>query len=111
VPVDAYEVPHEMREALRLARPTSVFPFTRTSIPHVDLDHTIPYVPGRPRQTRIDNLAPMVRFGHRVKTFGRGWTVSQDVPGVYEFRTPHGYRVRVDADGTHDQGRDPTPLP
>jgi hypothetical protein len=115
VPVDAYEVPHAMREALRLARPSSVFPWTRSGSPGVDLDHTRPYVPvgagGSPRQTRIGNLGPLTRFGHRVKTFGRGWQLRQPSAGVYLWRTPHGYWFRVDDDGTRPLGRDPDLTP
>ena len=111
VPVDAYEVPVRMREALRLARFSSVFPWSRTGTHHPDVDHSKPYVPpdrgGPPGQTRIGNLGPMHRFGHRVKTHGRGWVHRQPRPGVYLWRTPHGYWFRVDNDGTHPLGRDP----
>jgi hypothetical protein len=107
VPVEAYEVPHDMREALRLARPSSVFPWTRSDVTSPDFDHTEPYVPGADHpQTRVGNLAPMVRFGHRVKTFGRGWVLRQPEPGVHLFRTPHGCWSRVDNDGTHALGPD-----
>ncbi len=110
-PVDAYEVPAEMREALRLTRPSSVFPWTHTAGRAVDLDHTRPFVPlaagGPPGQTRVSNLGPMVRFGHRVKTHGRGWQHRQPRPGVYLWRTPHGYWFRVDRTGTRPLGRDP----
>jgi hypothetical protein len=51
----------------------------------------------------------MIRFGHRVKTHGTGWHVEQPVPGVYLWRTPHGYWYRVDADGTHALGKNPDP--
>lgn len=109
VPVEAYEVPHAMREALRLARPTSVFPWSRTGSAEPDLDHSRAFVPsaagGPPGQTRVGNLGPIIRFGHRVKTFGRGWTMRQPRPGVYLWRTPHGYWFRVDNDGTHPLGR------
>jgi hypothetical protein len=111
VPVDAYEVPHAMREALRLARPSSVFPFSHSGSASPDWDHTRPYLDpahgGPPGQTRTGNLGPMVRFGHRVKTHGRGWHVRQPSPGIYLWRTPHGYWFRVDNDGTHALGRDP----
>lgn len=111
VPVDAYEVPDAMRETLRLARPSSVFPFSHTSSHRPDWDHTAPYVPvaagGPAGQTRMENLGPMIRFGHRVKTHGRGWVHRQPRPGVYLWRTPHGYWFRVDNQGTHALGRDP----
>ena len=104
LPVDAYEVPASMREAVRLSRPSSVFPFSHTTA-EPDLDHTVAYVApargGPPGQTRVANLGPMTRFAHRVKTHGRGWRHHQPVPGVYLWRTPHGYWCRVDQHGTH----------
>jgi hypothetical protein len=65
---------------------------------------------GPPGQTRVENLAPMVRFGHRIKTHGRGWRHRQPVPGTYLWRTPHGYWFRVDRHGSHRLGRDPDSL-
>jgi hypothetical protein len=107
-PVDAYEVPAAMREALLLSRPSSVFPWSTSLGP--DVDHTVPYVSmdhgGPPGQTGIDNLGPLDRFGHRVKTHAPGWHLDQPTPGVYLWRSPHGYRYRVDADGSHPLGRD-----
>jgi hypothetical protein len=114
LPVDCYEIPDAMRETVRLSRPSSVFPWTHTGTHSADLDHTRPYVRvgegGAPGQTRVDNLGPMVRFGHRIKTHGRGWRHRQPVPGVYLWRTPHGYWCRVDRHGTHGLGRDPDSL-
>ena len=49
----------------------------------------------------------MTRFGHRVKTHGRGWRHHQPVPGVYLWRTPHGYWTRVDRHGTHPLDQSP----
>jgi hypothetical protein len=115
LPVDAYEVPASMAEALRLSRLSSVYPWSSTGSMTPDCDHTKPYVPvesgGSPGQTRIANLGPMVRFGHRVKTHGRGWRHRQPSPGVYLWRTPHGYWFRVDRHGTHPLGRDPDGSP
>ena len=103
LPVDAYEVPAGMREALKLSRLSSVFPFSHTTA-EPDLDHTTAYLPpekgGPPGQTRTDNLGPLTRFTHRVKTHGRGWRHRQPVPGVYLWRTPHGYWFRVDRHGS-----------
>jgi hypothetical protein len=53
------------------------------------------------------DIGPLVRFGHRVKTFGRRWQLRQPCAGVYVWRTPHGYWFRVDNDGTRPLGRDP----
>ena len=111
IPVDAYEVPAAMRESLQLSRPSSVFPYSHTRSQTPDFDHTVPFVPaargGPPGQTCIENLGPMVRFGHRVKTHGRGWRHRQPLPGVYLWQTPHGYWFQVDQDGTHALGRNP----
>ena len=111
VPVDAYEVPGRMREALRLARPSSVFPWSHTSSVRPDVDHTVAYVGmregGPPGQTRVGNLGPLTRFAHRVKTHGRGWRLRQPRPGLYLWRTPHGYWFRVDNHCTHPLGKDP----
>ncbi|QWZ09421.1 hypothetical protein KRR39_06535 [Nocardioides panacis] len=113
LPVDTHEIPTAMREALRLSRPTSVFPFSQTQTQaEPDLDHTIAYLSpdrgGPPGQTRTGNLGPMTRFGHRVKTHGRGWRHHQPVPGVYLWRTPHGYWTRVDQHGTRPLEWSPT---
>jgi len=109
LPVDTYEIPPAMREALRLSRPSSVFPFSASDSHAGDVDHTIPSVAvdrgGPPGQTRIDNLGPMTRFAHRVKTHGRGWRHLQPSAGVYLWRTPHGYWFRVDQHGTTALGQ------
>jgi hypothetical protein len=62
---------------------------------------------GRRGQTRPGNLGPLHRFAHRVKTHGNGWSLTQPRPGVFIWRTPTGYVVRVDQDGTHQLGRHP----
>ena len=73
-----------------------------------DSDHTRSYVPGVAGQTRITNLGPLVRFGHRVKTFGRGWQLRQPTAGVYLWRTPHDYWFRgVRTTAPTRLGRDP----
>jgi hypothetical protein len=101
---DAYEVPTRLREAMRLRQPMEVFPFGTNRSRGVDLDHTRPYVSpddgGPPGQTCVDNLGHMSRFPHRVKTYGR-WRVRQPSPGVYLWRSPHGYYWVVDHTGTH----------
>ncbi len=60
---------------------------------------------GPPGQTRIGNLGPLGRTAHRVKTHAPGWRHHQPVPGVYLWRTPHGYWYRVDGHGTHALGQ------
>ena len=108
VPVDAYEIPRAMREALTVARPYEIFPWGTLASRSADLDHTTPYRPpddgGPPSQTRPDNLGPLARAHHNAKTHG-GFTLHQPTPGTYLWRTPTGYRYRVDHTGSHPLGR------
>jgi hypothetical protein len=109
VPVDAHEVPAELAEAARQLHPYTVSPFstTRSRGKHVDDDHTERYVPDpdQPGQTRLDNLGPLGRGGHRYKTFARGVTVAQPTLGVLVWRTRHGFCFQVDQHGTHPLGK------
>ena len=102
-PVDGYQVPDRMAEAVRLRTPVDAFPFSTSTRRGLDLDHTIPYRPpddgGPPGQTRTDNLAPLTRRHHRVKTHGR-WQVQQVWDGVLVWRSPHGRHYLVDHTGT-----------
>ena len=60
-PVDGYEIPRRIREAMFLRMPASCFPYAAGSR-RMDLDHTKPYVPpargGPPGQTGVHNLGP-----------------------------------------------------
>ncbi len=111
-PVDGYEVPDRLREQVHLRTPAGVFPWSGNLSRRKDLDHTVPYLSpdsgGPPGQTRVGNLGPLSRYGHRVKTHGRGWRHHQPVPGVFLWRTPHGYWFRTDHTGTHPLGKNPT---
>ena len=104
VPVDAYEVPETMREALHLRNPADVFPYGSNTSRRKDADHTIPYLSpdqgGPPGQSRLGNLGPLSRFPHRLKTHSR-WRLRQPEPGVYLWRSPHGHYWLVDHTGTH----------
>jgi hypothetical protein len=110
-PVDGYEVPEPMAEAVRLLHPTCVYPWSPSSSRGADNDHSKKYVPqdrgGPPGQTHPDNLGPLRRPEHRVKTHGRGWRHYQPEPGIYLWRTPHGFWVRVDHTGSHALGKHP----
>jgi hypothetical protein len=101
-----------MREQVQLRTPAGVFPWSGNLSRRKDLDHTVPYLSpdsgGPPGQTRVGNLGPLSRHGHRVKTHGRGWRHHQPVPGVFLWRTPHGYWFRTDHTGTHPLGKHPT---
>ena len=109
-PVDAYELPGHLRDAMVLAQPFEVFPYGTTPSRgrSVDADHTRPYVPpdegGPPGQTGLANLGPLARGHHRAKTFG-GFRCHQPLPGLYVWRTPTGHWFRVDHTGTTALGR------
>ena len=111
MPIDAYEIPARIREAVRLMRPRSVFPYSPNTSPSMDLDHPIPYQPmnqgGPGGQTNPYALAPLGRTEHRIKTHATGWQLHNPTPGTYLWRTPHGYWYRTDPDGTHPLGQHP----
>ncbi len=103
-PVDGYETPTRMREALHLRNPVCVFPWATNRSRARDAEHTIPYLSpddgGPPGQTNMANLAMIGRFPHRLKTHGR-WRLRQPTPGVFLWRSPHGWYFHVDHTGTH----------
>lgn len=103
-PVDAYEVPDRLREAVHLRSPVDTFPYATNTSRGKDIDHTEAYrdpdLGGPPDQTRLDNLAPMTRFHHRIKTHSR-WHVTQASNGVLIWTSPHHRHYLVDNTGTH----------
>lgn len=101
-PSDAYEIPAALAQRIHLFNPAESFPYSNTVSRRVDLDHTIPFAVGVPGQTRIDNLAPLTRRHHRVKTHARGWRVQHLGNRAYLWTTPHGRQVVVDPQGTHE---------
>ncbi|TDD61152.1 hypothetical protein E1263_08160 [Kribbella antibiotica] len=100
---DAYEITHQIRECVKLTHPVELFPYgTRETSNTIDLDHIEPYDSlGPPGQTSLDNLAPLSRFGHRVKTHADGWRARRIDRKTLEWTTPHGFVFRVDPTGTH----------
>lgn len=108
-PVDGYEIPRRIREAMFLRMPASCFPYAAHT-GRLELDHTISYKPpaqgGPPGQTSVDKLGPLIKFEHRVKTHGR-WRVRQPEPGVWIWRSPHGAHYLVSNAGTHTLGDGP----
>jgi hypothetical protein len=105
-PVDSYEIPRRIREAMLLRMPASCFPYA-AGTSHLDLDHTKAFVPkvrgGPPGQTGSHNLGPMIRFEHRIKTHGR-WHVRQPEPGVWIWRSPNRNYYLVTNTGTQQLG-------
>jgi hypothetical protein len=107
-PVDSYEIPAQLRAAVKARQVADVFPFGTCLSENMDLDHTERYVPmdygGPPGQTRLDNLGPMARSGHRAVTHG-GWQKHQPESGYYVHRSPIGYVYLVTNQGTLALGR------
>lgn len=103
-PVDSYDIPDRIREAVLLRSPVDVFPYATSTSRRRDLDHTTPFVSpddgGPPGQTSTDNLCPMTRRHHRIKTHSR-WQVIQAFDGILVWRSPHGRLFLVDNTGTH----------
>jgi hypothetical protein len=116
-PVDSYEIPRDLAEALTLRDPFEVFPWGTLGSRHADCDHTKPYRPpgapgddgGPPGQTGLHNLGPLARTHHRAKTFG-GFACYQPVPGLYFWRLPSGHWYQVDHTGTYALGRAAPPI-
>jgi hypothetical protein len=108
-PVDGYEIPRRIREAMFLRMPASCFPYAAGSH-RMDLDHTKPYLPpvrgGPPGQTGVHNLGPMTRLEHRIKTHSR-WRVRQPEPGFWIWRSPHHAYYLVSNAGTQYLGSGP----
>lgn len=102
-PVDCYEAPARTREAVLLRSPCCPFPWCSNLSRNKDLDHVEPFRPpdegGPPGQTRADNLAPLCRRHHRLKTHG-GWRYTMVEPGTFVWRSPLGRRYLVDHTGT-----------
>ena len=97
--VDAYEIPDRIREAVLQRDRYEVFPYSSQEARGLDLDHTIPWRPDQPNQTRPSNLGPLSRRVHRLKTHA-GWDLIQISPGTFVWRTPLGQIIRVGPDGT-----------
>jgi hypothetical protein len=75
-PVDAYEIPQRMRDAVRLRNVADVFPYGSCTTATMDLD----------LGCRVGS-GPVARPHHRVVTHGR-WRRRQPEPGHFLFRSP-----------------------
>jgi len=98
-PADGYVPSQTMRKAMIMAFPNEPFPFSQRDSARLDMDHTIPFQPGKSGQTRVGNLAPLTRKVHRAKTAGF-WVMNQPAPGRIEWRSPLGYCYDVTPFGT-----------
>ncbi|XSS42092.1 HNH endonuclease signature motif containing protein [Propionibacteriaceae bacterium Y1685] len=76
---DAYEIPNRLKRQLELTELTCVFPWCDKPAIRCDTDHTIPHSQGGP--TATENLAPLCRHHHRLKTHTRWRYTRLDPPG------------------------------
>jgi hypothetical protein len=90
-----------------------VFPWCTRPARGCDTDHVIAWPEG---PTASDNLAPLCRRHHRLKTHST-WTCTMLEPGSFLWSSPHGYQFLRNHTGTRDVSRDrhhpnaPTPDP
>ena len=107
--VDQYQVPDRLAAQAAERDLTCVFPWCTRPAEACDTDHVIPYAEGGP--TASDNLAPLCRRHHRLKTHHCGWGYTVLEPGSYLWSSPHGYQFLRDHRGTTDVTRDQTSHP
>lgn len=106
---DAYAPTPRLRRQVVLRERTCVFPWCARPARACDLDHVEPWAPREPDDhgppsTRSDNLAPLCRRHHRLKTH-TSWTYAPDPdhpPGTghWVWRSPHGHQYRRDPVGS-----------
>jgi 5-methylcytosine-specific restriction endonuclease McrA len=107
--VDQYQVPDRLADQAAERDLRCVFPWCTRPAEKCDTDHVIPYSEGGP--TASDNLAPLCRRHHRLKTHHGGWGYTVLEPGAYLWSSPHGYQFLRDHRGTTDVTRDPASHP
>jgi hypothetical protein len=100
-----YEVPDRIREHLELRDGTCVFAHCTRPARNAQKDHIAEFDPDDPEAgpTSTENLADLCQLHHNLKTHG-GWTYVMIMPGVFLWRSPHGYLFLRDQHGTHDLG-------
>ncbi len=96
--VDQHDPPTALRERCILRDPHCVFPGCRRDSRSCDLDHIVAYIPmpdgGPPGQTNAENLAPLCRTHHRIKTH-TAWDYKRLTDGTYTWTSPTGHQYDV----------------
>jgi 5-methylcytosine-specific restriction endonuclease McrA len=101
--VEGYEVPDRLCDQVALRDHNCVFPWCTRSARKTDADHVIPHDEGG--TTSSDNIAPLCRRHHRLKTH-TSWSYTMLEPGSFLWSSPHGYQFLRDHHGTLDVSRD-----
>ncbi|HXH76928.1 MAG TPA: HNH endonuclease signature motif containing protein [Nocardioides sp.] len=87
---------------------TCVFPWCGRNARSCDLDHVVPFDhsdPTRGGPTSTDNLAPLCRRHHRLKTKGR-WRYRMTSLGVFVWTSPLGHQYLRDHTGSRALGHE-----
>lgn len=93
------QVTEAMGRRARLRVPTCAFPYCDRPSRNCDIDHLVPS--GNGGATSDENLVPLCRHHHRLKTHA-GWSYTQIEPRVWLWRDPHGRQYLRDHHSTRD---------
>lgn len=103
---EQYEIPSRLKEHVDLRDGGCCFPWCTRPARRLrgdgyaaDHDHVHPF--DRGGGTSTDNVAPLCRKHHRLKTHGR-WDFRVVEPGVYWWRSPYDYTFVRDPSGTRE---------
>ncbi len=96
---DAYEARGRLRDHVDLLHPHCVFPWCTRPSRGCDTDHVVPH--GQGGATCNDNLAPLCRRHHRLRTHA-GWRHTRLDETTFLWSDPHGQQFLVDTTGTRD---------
>lgn len=101
-----YAIPDRIRDHVTQRDTTCMFPWCTQPSRRCDLDHVTPYdhdaeAEGRPQPgpTSTDNLTPLCRRHHRLKTHTT-WQAHMPTPGTLIWTSPHGHTFQRDHHGT-----------
>ena len=101
---DAYQAPDRLRRHSTLLHGTCVFPWCTRPAARCDLDHRTPAratSDAHGGETSTENLAPLCRHHHRLKTQA-GWSDTGIDPGTYLWTDPYRQQFLRDPTGTLD---------
>jgi hypothetical protein len=102
----AYRVPDALRDFLIARDVICRFPGCTRRAEACDIDHLVPWSAGG--RTDRDNLIPLCRRHHVIKTFGRWTPIRRRPDGAVEWRAPDGTIV---IDHPWRSNRPPPPVP